>query len=688
MRIFLVVIFLLGYLCSFSQVPEVPPSTTEQQLENITENNEDTETEDDSYLQELRQYLKDPLNLNEATEAELKEFRMLSPIQINNFLSYRAVLGNFISIYELQAIPGWDPETIRRLQPYVSVRNTVTVQKDFFSRFTGGDHSILFRVNQVLEKSRGFKADPAVSSAYLGSPQRLLLRYKYNYKNLLQYGLVGEKDPGEEFFKGSQKQGFDFYSAHLFARNLGIVKSLALGDFTVNLGQGLTQWQSMAFRKGPDVLASKRQASVLRPYNSAGEIYFHRGAGITLGNTKNNKSWELTVFGSLRNIDANFDTDTTVFDDDFVTSFQISGYHRTPSEIADKGVQRQLAYGGNASYRFNNFKIGLNSINFSFKYPVFRDPQPYNRFAFNGDKLSNQSVDYSYTFRNLHFFGEAAMSSEGGKAFVNGLLVSASSQVDLSLLHRSIDPDYQSLYGNAFTESTLPVNERGFFAGISLKPDSRFKIDAYADFYKFPYLRSRVNRPAEGSDYFIQLHYRPNRQLEVYTRYKRESKAINFNPGEEVLSPVIHQPRQNWRSQFSLQVSPEVTARGRAELVWFDRKGSAKEEGFLMYGDIFYRPAMKPYSFNGRVLFFDTDGYNSRLYTYENDVLYSFSIPVFYGQGIRYYLNASFDITRNLRGWVRFAQTVYNDREVVGSGLDEINDKRKSEVKFQLMYSF
>lgn len=53
----------------------------------------------------------------------------------------------------------------------------------------------------------------------------------------------------ENPFKGRQKAGFDFYSVHLFARRLGIIQSLAIGDFTVNLGQGLIQWQSLAFKK-------------------------------------------------------------------------------------------------------------------------------------------------------------------------------------------------------------------------------------------------------------------------------------------------------------------------------------------------------------------------------------------------------------------------------------------------------
>jgi hypothetical protein len=92
---------------------------------------------------------------------------------------------------------------------------------------------------------------------------------------------VADKDAGEQFFKGAQKYGFDFYSFHLFARKLGSIQALALGDFTVNMGQGLIQWQSLAFRKSVDILGIKRQSPVLRPYNSAGEFSFHRGAGIT-----------------------------------------------------------------------------------------------------------------------------------------------------------------------------------------------------------------------------------------------------------------------------------------------------------------------------------------------------------------------------------------------------------------------
>jgi hypothetical protein len=681
--IFITVVFLFPCLCR-AQV-ETPSTTSEQQLENITENNEDQETEDDSYLQEMVQFQKDPLNLNTADEMLLKELRMLTPVQVQNLLSYRMLLGKFVNIYELQAIPSWDIQTIRRLRPYVTVSNDIKVGATLATRLREGDHTVLLRISQVVERSKGFLLDSIkAANYYMGSPQRLLVRYKYNYKNVLQYGVVGEKDAGEQFFKGGQRNGFDFYSAHFFLRDMGIIKSLALGDFTVNMGQGLVQWQSLAFKKGPDVLSTKRQAAVLRPYSSAGEINFHRGVGITLG--KNN--WEATVFGSIRTIDANFVTDTLETTADFISSLQVSGYHRTPSELQDKNSQRQLAFGGNVSWKYRQLHVGINGIRYHFKYPLQKDDQPYNRLALSGNDIGNYSIDYGYTYKNMHFFGEAASSNKKELAFVSGLLISTSANIDMSFLYRNIAPGYQALYANAFTESTFPSNEKGLFSGISIKPSSQWQIDAYADMYKFPGIKFRVNAPTAGSDYLVQLQYRPNKVFEVYTRYKRESKGINFNPDGMVLSPVIYQPRQNWRTQVSYKFSPAVTLRNRAEIVWFDKKSAMAGQGFLLYGDLLYKPLMKRYSGNMRLLYFETDGYNSRLYAFENDVLYSFAIPVFYDKGYRYYLNFNYDVGKRLTVWAKVGQTVYKEKNTVGTGLDEIQGNRKTDVKFQVQYKF
>lgn len=664
------------------QTPITPPVIIEQQLENLTENSDDVETEDDGYLQQIQHFLKDPINLNYATESELKELKVVTDLQIQNLISYRNFLGNFINIYELQAVPGWDPPLLRKLLPYITVNIQPQLIGSLKSRLKGGEKSLLTRVTQVLERSKGYVVD-TTKNYYPGSSQKLFVRYKYSYKNLLQYGITAEKDAGEQFFKGAQKTGFDFYSAHLFVRNIGIIKSLAIGDFQVNMGQGLTQWMSLAFKKSSDVLNIKRQDDVLRPYNSSGEIYFHRGAGITI----QKKFLQATAFISYRKIDANFVADTLTHDD-FVSSLQTSGYHRTRSEVEDKNSQRQITFGGNLSINKNKFHAGINGVHYQFKYPIIKSADLYNKYALSGKSWGNYSVDYSYTFKNMHFFGEAATDERSDKALVNGLLISTDAKVDMSFLYRRISKGYQSLYTSAFTESTFPTNENGFYAGVSISPNDVWKIDAYADVYKFPWLRYRVDAPSAGNDYLVQITYKPNKEAEIYTRFHSERKGINDNPDNFTLNPVTIRPKQNWRTQLSYKVNSEFTFRTRVEILWFDRKGIIPEQGFLTYADILYKPLFKKYSGNMRLQYFETDSYNSRLYAYENDVLYSYSIPVFYDKGYRYYLNWNYNITRKLSLWFRMAQTIYPDKKTIGSGLDEIKGNTKAEIKLQSIYQF
>lgn len=659
-------------------------TTTEQQLENQAET-DDAETEDDSFLQTLNSYRRNPLNLNQADENDLKELRILTPLQIKNFTRYRNTFGVLLTIYELQAIPTWDVQTIQKILPFVTVRPVTNVVDELGKRFSHGDHSLLLRETYVLEKSRGFKQKDSANagSFYPGSRDKLFFRYKYVFKNLLQYGIVGEKDAGEQFFKGNQSTGFDFYSVHLFARNAGIIKALALGDYTVNLGQGLIQWQSLAFKKSADALNVKRQANILRPYNSAGEINFHRGAGITLQKNK----WEATAFVSYRKVDANFVPDSLT-NEDFVSSLLTSGYHRTANEVADKGVQRQLDYGGNLTYRADNWHISANTIQYKFDLPVNKNDQPYNAFAIDGKRWANYSVDYSYTWRNIHVFGETALDYKNHKAMVNGLLMSMDPKADLAVVYRNIDKAYQAINANAFTESTFPTNEKGLYAGLTLRPASTIRVDAYADIYSFPFLKYQVDAPSGGKDYLVQFYYKPNKQVEVYTRYKTETKQDNYNPLNAALSPVVFVPKKNWRTQFSYKINSFFTLRNRFEITWYDPKGPQQEQGFLTYLDMIYNPPMKPFSATMRLQYFETDGYNSRIYAYESDVLYSYSIPAFFDKGWRYYLTINYAINKKLQGWFRIAQTLYKDKNSIGSGLDEIDGKHRTELKLQLYYNF
>ena len=689
------VIILFGFCVAFCIHPskgwgqEIPVST-EQQLENLADADQ-AETEDDTYLQDLEHFKRNPVNLNSADADELKQLRIITDLQIANLISYRNLFGKLISIYELQAVPAWDVSTIRKILPFVTTSAALSLKEEAGKRFSGGDHSLVLRVTQVLEKADGFNKTTS-GTKYNGSQQKVFFRYRYTYKNLLQFGVTGDKDAGEQFFGGSQKKGFDFYSFHLFARKIGIIQSLAIGDFSVSMGQGLIQWQGLAFKKSADVMGVKRQSAVLRPYSSAGEFYFHRGAGITIKKGR----IESTVFASIRKLSANFVADT-VNNEDFISSFLTSGYHRTNSENADRNNLTQTAFGANALYRGNNWHVGVNGIYYNFSLPVQKREEPYNLYAISGKSWYNFSIDYSYTYKNLHFFGETAADKNLNKAFINGLLLSVDPRVDISFVQRTISKAYQSINGNAFTENTYPTNETGFYLGATIRPAAGWRLDVYGDVYKFPWLKYLVDAPSQGKDFLAQLTFTPNKQVEIYTRFRNETKQANQS---DPLPPVggagvgfatvtnylVSIPKQSWRTQMSYKLNTAISLRNRVELMWYNKHSENKESGFLTFIDFIYKPLLTKYSGVLRLQYFETDSYDSRIYAYENDVLYSYSIPAFSDKGFRYYLTLNYDIAENISVWFRWAQTLYRDRNTVGSGLDEIEGNKKSELKVQIRW--
>ena len=133
-----------------------------------------------------------------------------------------------------------------------------------------------------------------------------------------------------------------------------------------------------------------------------------------------------------------------------------------------------------------------------------------------------------------------------------------------------------------------------------------------------------------------------------------------------------------------------MALRSRIELLWYNNNNNKTnaEKGFLTFLDFLYKPLLSPLAGVLRLQYFETDSYDSRIYAYENDVLYSYSIPAFYDKGYRYYLTVNYDLGKKISFWLRWAQTIYRDKATVGSGLDEIKGNKKSELKLQARWVF
>lgn len=693
------ILFSLFFLISFSafgQKSDVDSTDADkdelnQKVESIAEQS-DAELDYTDLLDELNYYMKHPINLNSTDETELSKLVGLNAIQIGNLLEHIEKHGKLISLYELQSISGFDLETIYKILPYVYVSNNIKNRHFSFKEMLDNSSNQFFvRYQQVLEEQKGFSAitDSALAespnSRYLGSPDKIFAKYRFTYYNNISFGVTAEKDAGEEFFQGSQKKGFDFYSAHFFAGGFGVVKALAIGDYQVQYGQGLTLWSGLGFGKSSDAVGVKKNAMGIKPYTSVNENLFLRGIATTIGF----KDIELSVFYSGKKIDGNVTgSDTLTNEVLYISSLQETGLHSTPNEVADKDAISETLYGTHLSFKTKKLNIGATAFKSQYSADLQRDLQLYNQFEFTGKENSNIGIDYSYIFKNMNIFGEVAQSENGGKALLSGCLLSLDQKAALSILYRNYEKEYQALYSSAFAEGSSTANEKGFFTGLVLKPVRAYTITAYLDNVSFPWLKYRVDVPSKALDYLFQVNWKPSKKLEMYVRYRQENKSINNSAENDFFDIPALVLKQNYRFNASFKVSNSVTLKNRVEFTKYQIAEEAPQTGYIVYQDVSFKKMKSPFSFSARYALFDSDSYDSRIYAYENDVLYSYSIPAFYYKGSRFYLTTRYSFSRNIDLWVRFAQTYYSNRNVIGSGLSEISGNTKSEVKVQLRVKF
>lgn len=685
MRVLLALFFQLIFCGTMAQVTMPEQASAEQQAESLAERELDAEQGFDEWQQTRERLLKHPLNLNMAGVDELSELPMINAYQIQALLAHRDLFGPLVHLHELQAVPGWDINLIREIKPLVRLSGETSLSGHIKKRFRHGGHLLLFRVSQVLEKSEGYRKDSLGASAYAGSPQKLFFRYRYQHEQLLQYGVTAEKDAGETFFGKHQPAGFDFLSAHIFFRNIGKLRQLALGDYTVNMGQGLIQWQGLAFRKSAEIVHVKRQSPVLRPYSSAGENRFFRGLGATVsfGN------WTATLFGSMRRLDGSVTMDSIQNDTEAVfSSIRESGLHRTKSEQAGRAVLPETVLGGQVSRAFKSSHIGWNFMYRKLGNEAKETETPYQYFDRPKSQMMWMSLDYSYTYRNLHAFGETAIQWPNALATVGGLIASLSRDLDMSVLYRHMPATFQSAYGQAFSERSGTGNESGLFIGFSQRIKPALSLSIYADHFKFPWLAYRIDKPSSGKDYSLQIRYQPNRQSGISMRIRMEEKALN----QDVEDEATHWPRQitRWQGRLHIDHNPvkPILLNIRADLHVYDNGGSSSSNGFLFYADLQYKPNLKSYSIRFRYTFFETDSYDSRLYAYENDVLYSQGMGVFQGKGEKIYILFNYNISKKIRFWMRFSRVSYRGLESIGSGADAIEGRARTECKMQVAWGF
>ncbi|HAA12770.1 MAG TPA: hypothetical protein DCE41_14195 [Cytophagales bacterium] len=606
----------------------------------------DAETASEAQLDAWIQALSHPIDINRATYQELEVLQVLTPNQIEALLTHREQFGALVSLYELQAVSGWNLVLIEQVLPFLTLSPAPKDGQSIWQRLRKEDN----RYFLLRYDSQWPRMEDGMDST--GSNGRWLARLRVSQTRDFSLGVTLEQDAGEPIGIDLPRAqlGPDFASAHMLGYGKGgWVKRWVVGDYQVHWGQGLTTAAGFTPGKGGEtILNTRRPLRGIVPYTSSVESGYLRGGAITLGTG----NWEATLLASFQARDASVQHDS--IGPHHFTAFRSAGYHRTESERAGYHALRETTLGGKIQYqgRYQREILGAYVMYHRWNLPWEPRLRPDNPTVFRGQELPIPGIFGQVRRNNWLLFGEAAWSNFSKPAALLGVQLHLTPQWQTTWLLRHYDPGFTTLYGDAFAEGSQPRNEQGLYWGLAYQPSKRWRVTAYYDRFTFPWLRFQTAAPSQGYEFLIRALWRPHRHLDGTLQFRREVKdrTTSTDAGRIVA------PGTKDNALFQINYRPEG-ALGLRLRVQGSRFQIANQDSYgvaLLY-DGFYR--YRSWQATGRVALFHAPDFDNRQYVYENHVLYAFSLPAYYGQGLRTYLNLRWKALPSLTLETRWART-------------------------------
>lgn len=637
-----ILLFFIGQI-SFGQHLYKPsgPEHIEGQIDfNSWLENYAFDTEDETAREELidlwNEKSIEKINLNTATRQQLEEFSFLSPKQIENLLEYRFDYKEFLSIYELTLIDGWDNKTVEMFYPFVEAKPADEDKFSFKKSFKNAKYQLINRVDYTLQEKKGFR-----ENKYLGKPWAGYLKYKMTDKNV-SMGFTMEKDAGEPFdFKNNQ--GFDFYSAHFMMNDLWKFKTIIIGDYKLNFGQGLVFNSSASYGSAGNIEQFIQRTDKINKYTSNTETNFFRGIATTLEFNNLN----ISLFGSYNYLDS------------------ANGYHRTENEIKKKFSGYKFATGGNINYRFKFGKIGLSAV-------------------YDSTNL-NFGIDYRFYYKNYGWAGECAIDKKGNIATLHNFYLNTEYNISTNLMIRYYGKNYSSSFANAYSMKENS-GETGFLWAFNWNINEKFKWYNSADICFFLEEKYLISKPSVGYKINTLFSYNIAENHLLNIKYSFDSKEKDDVDSKEHIRPTLPYFKHSVSVIYNGNFINGAVFKSGVVYNYYKYANEKGSSGYLLYQDLGWK--WEKINFILRLAFFNVSEYENRLYSYENDVLFAFSSNQYNGKGIRFFFNFNYKIFKNLQLCFKVSNTFFVDRNIIGSGNEEILGPNKTDFHLLLNWKW
>ena len=628
-------------------------------------------TEDyDEIAQDLYELSEHPMDLNQADEDDLKRLHFLNDFQIYTLLEYLHEYGPIISINELQTISGFSGDVIEKIRPFIIFSN---VQGNIAFVRKSIHQQIVFKYLKDMNLKKGFTGDSA--NSFFGKNRSLQTKYQIKSGEKWMAGFTMDQDPGESFKPPSKSFKPDFTSAFCEIHSEGLINQVILGDFRANYGQGLIL-SGFSQGKGSSVIV-KPSGTGIKRYTSSGENDMFRGLAIRMEKKKLN----LDIFYSRLRRDA------TIYDDStrYFKSFNSSGLHRNTSEMEKKDVLIQTSLGAHAGYRTRTLNLGFTIFSQKNNIDYISLSDPYNfRSIAKGEYINNISTDFKYCLKKALISGEIASDYQGNISFISELIAELHPLIRYSFLYRNYHPSYFGLRSGGFGEKSNTCNEKGIYMGIEMYPAKHFKLEIFSDHYQFPFPDQSHSAPTTGNEYFMNCSFFQDNNfiISLRSRYEKNySKTDRTETGIDLMEIIR---KLSNRVELKCKILPGLEVKSRTEFSHFKKTDSDWNIGYYCANDISLESPKSVWKLWFRYAVFDIPGWNNRIYAYENDVLYGFSVPAYNSRGSRTIVLLKLSLSNKIESWLRFASTSYLGMKTTGSGPDEVTGNNDPAITVQI----
>ena len=635
----------------------------EQMLASVlTADDVEADTWQDTYDM-LCQLEQQPLDLNHATREELEALPFLNEHQVEGIMEYLYRYGAMKSLNELRMIRALDFPQIELLHyfAYIEDERAETTFPDVGHILKYARHEVMANVRIPFYQREGDKA------GYLGYPYRHWTRYQMSYGDYVKLGVVGSQDAGEPFLANRNKTGYDFYSYYLQVKHLGAWENVVIGKYKLSAGMGLVLNNSFGMGKLATLQQLGRSSNTIRPHASRSQSGYFRGAAATV---RLSPGWLLSAFASYRPVDATLNADgtaRTIVDD---------GYHRTETEMDKKYNTDATDLGAHLVYRQGGLHVGATALYTHLSRELLPNTTAlYRRHYAEGNDFLNFSVDYGYLHPRLALNGETAMNRKGAVATLNSLNIRAADGLSVMLLQRFYSYRYTALYARSMSEGGHVQNESGIYLGALWKPSPSLSLQAYTDYAYFAWARYGVSDSSWAWDNLLSATY-TKESWNLAGRYRLHLRQYDNETKTALETQTEHRGRLafGWNGTRRLNLTTQADGIVTAHSQW----------GYMFNQSAVWQ--LGGVKVTGSTGYFHTTDYAARLYVYERSPLYSFSFPAYYGEGLRLSLMAQTTFSRRLTLTAKLGFTHYLDRDVIGSGLQQIDSPSQTDLDLQVRW--